>query len=1197
MGCVHGKRSGAQKREAKQQQQLQQLQAVTPTLDDVGDVLTSDSEEDDFGDRVSVQMCLPARDSKPNSRSGTPKLRSEANTPKLKSEAGTPKLGSKFGHGLPKPKSKPGTPQTRSASGTPKLKSEVYQTPKVKLEGGGSKPGSKSGSPYELDSTRRNSHGSSHFLESLDLDLGIPRLSRISDQYLPASGSRVVRVPDGNFELRFSYLTQRGYYPEALDKANQDSFCAHTSFGEKSDDHFFGVFDGHGEFGTQCSQFVKKSLCENLLRSQHFLSDPVQAYHESFLMTNTQLHRNSVDDSMSGTTAITVLVRGRTLYVANVGDSRAVIAERRGSNLVAVDLSTDQTPFRDDECVRVKASGARILTLDQLEGLKDPEVRCWGGEDDDDGDPPRLWVQNGMYPGTAFTRSIGDSAAEEIGVVAVPEVLVMELSSRNPFFVIASDGVFEFINSQTVVDMVAKYSDPKEACAAIVAESYRLWLQYETRTDDITIIVVHIENLEDVDIQFETFHRELPVVPVKARVKSPGRISQEAIKSNQGSRPSRQDFSRARVRAIEASLDPDGPWEPICEPHEKTPEEEAQIKRALQGNFLFEGLTESQRMTLIECMDLLEVNAGDVIIQQGFESDLFYIVESGEFEATFSQAETDGPQDAAKVVHQYNANSNPCFGELALMYNKPGQATVRAATNGSLWVLEREAFRGVLLMKYMERPSLKVLRSVEIFSKLSLSHLHRLSEALTEVTFEEGQVIVERDESLDAFWVVNRGDVDVTYHDGENGDSGEFQLPRASLEWTGERCGFIEDADGHGRGQGREMRQVKWFGEWVLARSLAKSITVVATSDVECWYITREAFEGAVGPLSLILKEDERHMEKMSQLRRLQLAEVDEVAFRRITLKDLEWQETVYSTDCCEVGVVRSRKSEDLVSMKRYQRRKVQRLGREGQVLLERSLFKQLRPSPFVPHLLATPIDSDSVALVLNCVLAGPLELLLRSPLDEQSARFLVASVVLAVELLHKDGVIYRGISPDVLMVDRKGRLQLVDFRFAKQMNDEHTFTVCGMADFLAPEIIQGQGHGLASDWWAVGVLMYFMLQTELPFGSWRDNEVEVFGRITHRQLTFPSSFSPEAKDLIDKLLVIDPSRRLGCDSQGPIAIKQHPWFRGVNWDQLLDCSVPVPFEIVTRLQLAIDFLPVDDSYQVFDLQPDEDDPPWLDGW
>lgn len=81
------------------------------------------------------------------------------------------------------------------------------------------------------------------------------------------------------------------------------------------------------------------------------------------------------------------------------------------------------------------------------------------------------------------------------------------------------------------------------------------------------------------------------------------------------------------------------------------------------------------------------------------------------------------------------------------------------------------------------------------------------------------------------------------------------------------------------------------------------------------------------------------------------------------------------------------------------------------------------------------------------------------------------------------------------------------------------------------------------------------------------------------------------------QLLVVDPNQRLGCDSQGAAAIREHPWFRGVNWDALLDRSAEVPSEILTRLQLAIDFLPVDDSYQVFDLQPEYDSPPWLDGW
>lgn len=288
-----------------------------------------------------------------------------------------------------------------------------------------------------------------------DPEAGITRLSRVSSQFLPADGSRTVKIPSENYELRYSYLSQRGYYPDALDKVNQDSFCIHTPFGTDPNDHFFGVFDGHGEFGAQCSQFVKRKLCENLLRNNKFPVDPVEACHAAYLSTNSQLHADVLDDSMSGTTAITVLVRGRTIYVANSGDSRAVIAERRGEAIVAVDLSVDQTPFREDELERVKLCGARVLTLDQIEGLKNPNVQCWGTEEGDDGDPPRLWVPDGMYPGTAFTRSIGDSIAETIGVVANPEIVVLELTQDHPFFVLASDGVFEFLSSQTVIDMVS----------------------------------------------------------------------------------------------------------------------------------------------------------------------------------------------------------------------------------------------------------------------------------------------------------------------------------------------------------------------------------------------------------------------------------------------------------------------------------------------------------------------------------------------------------------------------------------------------------------------------------------------------------------------------------------------------------------------------------------------------------------------
>ncbi|KAL6556114.1 hypothetical protein OROGR_005402 [Orobanche gracilis] len=341
-----------------------------------------------------------------------------------------------------------------------------------------------------------------------DPEAGIRRLARVSAQFLPL---------------------MRGYYPDALDKANQDSFCIHTPFGTSPEDNFFGVFDGHGEFGALCSQFVKQKLCENLLRNSKLHVDDVEACHAAFLTTNSQLHADVLDDSMIGTTAITVLVRGKTM-----------------EDIVAVDLSGDQTPFRNDELERVKLCGARVLTLDQIEGLKDPDIQFWGTEEDDDGDPPRLWVPNGMYPGTAFTRSMGDSFAESIGVVANPEIVVFELTQNHLFFVLASDGVFEFLSSQIVVDMVAKFKDPRDACAAIVAKSYRLWLQYETRTDDITVIIVHVNGLTEPAVGQSASYGDVLATTVPQVVEVTGSESPSTFGWNARNHRVRQDLSRAR---------------------------------------------------------------------------------------------------------------------------------------------------------------------------------------------------------------------------------------------------------------------------------------------------------------------------------------------------------------------------------------------------------------------------------------------------------------------------------------------------------------------------------------------------------------------------------------------------------------------------------------------------------------------------
>ncbi|XP_052886767.1 protein phosphatase 2C and cyclic nucleotide-binding/kinase domain-containing protein-like isoform X1 [Gossypium arboreum] len=1043
-------------------------------------------------------------------------------------------------------------------------------------------------SSNEGEETRDQIHSQLSLNLPGDQELGITRLSRVSSQFLPADGSRAVKVPSGNYELKYSYLSQRGYYPDALDKANQDSFCIHTPFGTNPDDHFFGVFDGHGEFGAECSQFVKRKLCENLLRSNKFHVDAIEACHAAYLTTNTQLHADSLDDSMSGTTAITVLVRGRKIYVANSGDSRAVIAEKRGKEIVAVDLSIDQTPFRVDELERVKLSGARVLTLDQIEGLKNPDVQCWGTEEGDDGDPPRLWVPNGMYPGTAFTRSIGDSIAETIGVVANPEIVMLELTEDHPFFVLASDGVFEFLSSQTVVDMVAKHNDPRDACAAIVAESYRLWLQYETRTDDITVIVVHINGLVGQAGGESANPASILRPPVPQVSEATGSESPLAFSLSSRNQQARHDLSRARLRAIESSLENGQIWVPPPPAHRKTWEEEAHIERALHDHFLFRKLTDSQRHVLLDCMQRIEVQPGDTVVKQGGEGDCFYVVGSGEFEVLATQEDKNGA--VPRVLQRYTADKLSSFGELALMYNKPLQASVLAVTSGTLWALKREDFRGILMSEFSNLSSLKLLRSVDLLSRLTILQLSHVADSLFEVSFSNGQTIFNKNEGLSALHIIQKGQVRITFDrdllsspnvcslksDNSNEDDDQQTAKELSVEKT----------------------EGSYFGEWTLLGEQMDSLSAVAVGDVMCAVLTKEKFDSVVGPLTKLSQDDQKIRDYPLDVTKDSSKEIDISSLAKVSFTQLEWRTSLYSTDCSEIGLVLVRDSEKILSLKRFSKQKVKKLGKEAQVLKEKGLMKSMSSAACMPEILCTCADQMHAGILLNTYLVCPLASILHTPLDEQSARFCAASVVTALEDLHENGVLYRGVSPDVLMLNKTGHLQLVDFRFGKKLSSERTFTICGMADSLAPEVIQGKGHGLPADWWSLGVLIYFLLQGEMPFGSWRQSELDTFAKIAKGQFTLSQNLSPEAVDLITKLLEVDENVRLGC--HGSDSVKNHPWFDDVDWRGIRDQSVPVPHELTSRISQHLESH--NEECPVAVTSPTQDiavlnDPEWLDEW
>jgi serine/threonine protein phosphatase PrpC/CRP-like cAMP-binding protein len=649
---------------------------------------------------------------------------------------------------------------------------------------------------------------------------------------LEATECKEYQVGSTLLSVRVAALSQRGYYPEALDKPNQDAHRIWPNFMGDASKHLFGVFDGHGSTGDKCSIYARDKIMTQLQRSlKIYDASTKEGYDEAashaFLKVNTDLkHEPSINDRMSGTTAITVFIDGLTCHVSNVGDSRAILASRkRGVDgpLTVTPLSEDQTPFRADERERVKTYGARVMTMDQIEG-KERIHENWGlnlGEElDNNGDPPRVWSPHGHFPGTAFTRSLGDQLAESLGVTAEPESITRTLKRTDKFIVVASDGVWEFITSSTVAGMVEAYPEPLEACRAVCAEAYRLWTQFEVRTDDITMINIHLDWAPD----------PAEVAAEKRRIS----MIESGVSGFHlhDARPVRRGMSHQKRQAVlgrKSSTSTASAETFDIEQHRvaKTAEEEAGIRAAVKANRLFAGLNAEQLRDVVSVVQPAEAAAGEAIIEQGGEGDFYYILSAGEADVFVRQTghvlEGDGAHVFSYSALAGAAGAQPSFGELALMYGRPRAATVRARTACRLWRLGRLPFRAVLL-KSAHRDAAVVLKTVKTLACLNGSQRQRLAEVLTEVAYADGAQIVKQGQVGDTFHLVKSG---------------------------GAVCRLEK-----GGGEASDVLELKpndFLGEAGLCGGGAQhAVTVVARGATVCLEVARKRFEEVLGPLDTI---------------------------------------------------------------------------------------------------------------------------------------------------------------------------------------------------------------------------------------------------------------------------------------------------------------------------------------------------------
>ena len=292
------------------------------------------------------------------------------------------------------------------------------------------------------------------------------------------------------------------------------------------------------------------------------------------------------------------------------------------------------------------------------------------------------------------------------------------------------------------------------------------------------------------------------------------------------------------------------------------------------------------------------------------------------------------------------------------------------------------------------------------------------------------------------------------------------------------------------------------------------------------------------------------------------------------TIRDYESLSIIGRGAFGEVHVCREIKTGNIYAIKKM---KKEVLSQKNQVIHIRSeqLFMSKVKSPWIVDLKASFQEDDYLYLVMEFCPGGDFMSLLikKDILPEEEARFYTAELILAVDSIHKLDCIHRDIKPDNILIDKNGHIKLSDFGLAKisdklyennkndnfnknKLTHQKLFSCVGTAYYVAPEVLNKTGYGKDIDWWSVGVIFFEMLVGYAPFCSEETKEVcyKVINWKNYLKIPDDITISKEAEDLINKM-INNSDERLGRN--GIEEIKKHPFFKGVDWDNIRNTKAP----------------------------------------
>ncbi|XP_028808582.1 serine/threonine-protein kinase AtPK2/AtPK19 [Neltuma alba] len=275
------------------------------------------------------------------------------------------------------------------------------------------------------------------------------------------------------------------------------------------------------------------------------------------------------------------------------------------------------------------------------------------------------------------------------------------------------------------------------------------------------------------------------------------------------------------------------------------------------------------------------------------------------------------------------------------------------------------------------------------------------------------------------------------------------------------------------------------------------------------------------------------------------------VKIQGVSIEDFEILKVVGQGAFAKVYQVRKKGTSEIYAMKVMRKDKIMEKNHAEYMKAERDILTQIE-HPFIVQLRYSFQTKYRLYLVLDFVNGGHLffQLYHQGLFREDLARIYAAEIVSAVSHLHTNGIMHRDLKPENILLDADGHVMLTDFGLAKQFeSDTRSNSMCGTIEYMAPEIILGKGHDKAADWWSVGILLYEMLTGKPPFCG--GNREKIQQKIIKDKIKLPAFLSSEAHSLLKMLLQKDATKRLGSGTRGSLEIKNHKWFKPINWRKL----------------------------------------------